>query len=43
MLTPRNLFINCKRVLERAIRRHDLQPNEEISRDLAERILIGLR
>jgi energy-coupling factor transporter ATP-binding protein EcfA2 len=42
-LTPRNLFIDCKRVLERAIRRHELQPGEEITRDMAEKILGGLR
>lgn len=42
-LTPRNLFIDCKRVLERAIRRHGLQPGESIGRDLAETILVALR
>lgn len=42
-LTPRNLFIDCKRVLERAIRRHGLMPPEPITRDLADRILSGLR
>jgi hypothetical protein len=38
-LTPRNLFKDCRRVLERAIRKHDLEPGDEISKDLAERIL----
>ncbi|WP_193371144.1 ATP-binding protein [Pelagibius marinus] len=38
-LTPRNLFKDCRRVLERAIRRHKLEPGEEITQDLAERIL----
>ena len=42
-LTPRNLFISCKRVLERAIRRFGVQPGDEITRDVAERILSGLR
>ena len=38
-LTPRNLFMDCRRVLERAVRRHQLQPGEEITRALAEQIL----
>ena len=38
-LTPRNLFIDCKRVLERAIRRHDLQLGQEISAEMAQSIL----
>lgn len=42
-LTPGALFIDCKRVLERALRRHDLQPGETITREIAERILAGLR
>lgn len=42
-LTPRNLFIDCKRVLERAIRRHDLAPGDLITRDMAEAILRSLR
>ena len=42
-MTPRNLFIDCKRVLERAIRRFDLEPGERISREMAERILTGRR
>lgn len=42
-VTPRNLFMDCKRVLERAIRRYDLQPGQAIERDVAERILQGIR
>ena len=42
-LTPRNLFIDCKRVLERAVRRFDLEPGERIPREMAERILTGHR
>ena len=42
-LTPRNLFIDCKRVFERAFRRFGLVPGEVISRELAERILVGYR
>lgn len=42
-LTPRNLFIDCKRVLERAIRRFDLTPSQTISRDTAEAVLRGYR
>jgi hypothetical protein len=42
-LTPRNLFIECKRVLERAIRRHDLQRGQSIPRETAEAILRGYR
>ncbi|WP_412474625.1 hypothetical protein ACK83U_13270 [Rhizobium sp. WW22] len=42
-LTPRNLFIDCKRVLERAIRRFDLAPGQTISRETAESVLRGYR
>ena len=42
-LTPRNLFIDCKRVLERAIRRFELAPGDEITGDIAEKILSALR
>ncbi|MCV2881890.1 ATP-binding protein [Actibacterium sp. XHP0104] len=42
-LTPRNLFIDCKRVLERAIRRFDLQPGDEIDLKTTEKILEGYR
>ena len=42
-LTPRNLFIDCKRVFERAFRRFGLVPGDTISRELAERILVGYR
>ena len=38
-LTPRNMFMNCRRILERSIRRYGLEVDEEISRDMAERIL----
>ena len=38
-LTPRILFKDCRRILERAVRRHQLQPGSEINRDLAEQIL----
>ena len=38
-LTPRNLLRNCRRVLDRAIRRYDLTPEETISSDIAEEIL----
>lgn len=38
-LTPRNLFVQCKRVFERATRRHGIEPGEEISKDLAAKIL----
>lgn len=38
-LTPRNLFRDCRRVLDRAIRRHDLTPGEYISLEIAEEIL----
>ena len=38
-LTPRNLFKDCRRILERSIRRHGLEPGEEISKELAEEIL----
>ncbi len=38
-LTPRSLFINCKRVFERAIRRYDLQPGHTISAETAGKIL----
>lgn len=42
-LTPRSLFVDCKRVLERAIRRYDLQPGDLIGREMAEKILVGYR
>ena len=42
-VTPRNLFVDCKRVMERAIRRYGLQPGEAIQRDMAEKILHGIR
>lgn len=38
-VTPRNLFRDCKRVLERAIRRHGLEPGDVITKDMAEEIL----
>lgn len=38
-LTPRSLFIDCKRVFERAVRRYDLQPGDEISREIASKVL----
>ena len=38
-LTPRNLFKDCRRILERAVRRHSLQPGDEITKELAEQIL----
>lgn len=38
-LTPRTLFIACKRVFERALRRYDLQPGETISADVARKVL----
>ena len=38
-LTPRNLFRDCRRVLERSIRRYHLQPGEEITAEVAEDIL----
>lgn len=37
--TPRNLFIQCKRVLERSIRRKGLEPGDTITKDMAEEIL----
>ena len=37
--TPRNLFIQCKRVLERSIRRKGLEPPEVITRDMVDEIL----
>lgn len=37
--TPRDLFIIARRVLERSIKREGLEPNEEISATMAERIL----
>ncbi len=37
--TPRNLFIQCKRVFERAIRRFGVEPGEEISGEVAAKIL----
>lgn len=42
-MTPRSLFIDCKRVLERAIRRHDLVKGEEITEEMAQTILGGLK
>ena len=42
-LTPRSLFVDCKRVLERSIRRYDLEPGDLIEREMAERILVGYR
>ena len=41
--TPRNLFIRCKRVFERAVRRYKIKPGEKITRDIAEQILVGER
>lgn len=38
-LTPRNLFVQCKRVFERATRRHGVEPGDEISKELAAKIL----
>jgi len=38
-MTPRNIFRKLRMVLERAIRRNDLQPGAEISPELAESIL----
>jgi len=38
-LTPRNLFIDCKRVFERALRRYDLQPGQTISAEVAGKVL----
>jgi hypothetical protein len=38
-LTPRNLFIDCKRVFERALRRYDLRPGETISADVVGKVL----
>jgi hypothetical protein len=38
-ITPRNLFIDCKRVFERAIRRFDLEPGQTISADVAGKVL----
>jgi chromosomal replication initiation ATPase DnaA len=40
-MTPRNLFIECKRVMERSIRRHELAPGSEITEEDAEKILRG--
>jgi hypothetical protein len=42
-LTPRSLFIDCKRVLERAIRRFELQPGQEIPEQMAQEILRSYR
>jgi hypothetical protein len=39
-MTPRNIFRKLRTVLERAIRRFDLKPGEEISPTLAEQILV---
>ena len=38
-LTPRNLFMACRRVLERSVRRFGLHPGDEISVELAEQIV----
>ena len=42
-LTPRGLFVDCKRVLERSIRRYGLEQGDLIEREMAERILVGYR
>ena len=42
-MTPRHLFIDCKRVLERAIRREQVAAGEEITEEMAARILQGYR
>ncbi|MER9894586.1 ATP-binding protein [Mesorhizobium sp. M0119] len=42
-LTPRNIFIQCKRVLERSIRKYELKKGEEISAEMANRILENYR
>jgi hypothetical protein len=41
-ITPRNLFMSCKRVLERAIRRQGLTAGDEITVDMATSILSGI-
>ena len=41
--TPRNLFKDCKRVIERALRRHGLQPGDTITREVTQKILVGYR
>lgn len=38
-LTPRVLFINCKRVFERSIRRHGLEPGDAITPEMTRSIL----
>jgi hypothetical protein len=38
-LTPRNLFISCKRVFERAIRRYGVEPGGTITLEIATQIL----
>ena len=42
-LTPRNLFIDCKRAFERAYRRFGLSYNEAIPKAIAEKVLLGIR
>lgn len=42
-ITPRNLFMSCKRVLERAIRRQRLEPGDSITAEIAETVLSGIR
>ncbi|WP_369059053.1 ATP-binding protein [Caulobacter sp. 73W] len=42
-MTPRNLFIDCKRVLERALRKYNLEPGQAITLDIAQSILTALR
>lgn len=39
-ITPRTLFMSAKRVLERALRKENLQPGEEITGTMAEAILM---
>lgn len=38
-MTPRNMFRKLRTVLERAVKRHDLQPGDQIDPALAEQIL----
>ncbi|SMF63539.1 hypothetical protein [Allosphingosinicella indica] len=38
-LTPRSMFIQCKRVFERAIRRHGVESGDVITREIAEKIM----
>lgn len=42
-ITPRTLFMACKRVLERAIRKAALEPGEEITAEMAASILGNIR